>query len=95
MRQVAHGLLVLSLIEGLMNQAPAQFAARASQGWNWSFETPVFAGDSIRVSLAVVDIQPVSRPDLALLILEFRARNQEGLVVQTGRNDLLVYRISA
>ncbi len=31
-RQVAHGLLVLSLVDGLKNQADAQFDARASKG---------------------------------------------------------------
>ena len=39
--RVAHGLLVLSLIDGLKNQCPAQFNAVASLGWEWSFRAPV------------------------------------------------------
>ncbi|PWJ20878.1 MaoC family dehydratase [Jannaschia seohaensis] len=34
---VAHGLLVLSLVDGLKNAAPVQMRAVVSLGWEWSF----------------------------------------------------------
>lgn len=92
-RRVAHGLLVLSLIDGLKNQASAQIRARASLGWDWRFRKPVLAGDNIAVSYTVTNIELHSRhEDQAILTLEFDVQNQDGLAVQTGTNTLLAYR---
>ena len=91
-RQVAHGLLVLSLVDGLKNRADAQFNARASKGWDWTFEAPVLAGDDLAVRLCVTDIQPARRDDQATLTLSFEVTNQRGERVQTGTNRLLAYR---
>ena len=91
-RQVAHGLLVLSLVDGLKNQAPAQFNARASKGWDWTFKAPVLAGDVIKAALEVTKISPARLPDQAVLELTFKVTNQDGTVVQLGSNRLLAYR---
>ena len=91
-RQVAHGLLVLSLVDGLKNQAAAQFRARASKGWDWAFKAPVLAEDTITCRLRVAGIQPARQPDQAVLTLAFEVTNQDGVVVQTGQNALLAYR---
>lgn len=91
-RQVAHGLLVLSLVDGLKNQAPAQFRARASKGWEWTFKAPVLAGDTIHARLEVAGIDPARSQDQAVLSLVFDVTNQNGTLVQTGTNRLLAYR---
>lgn len=90
--RVAHGLLVLSLIDGLKNQCPAQFRAIASLGWEWSFRAPVLSDDTIRARLTVVEKRPTSRLDRGILRLEVIAANQHGEVVQRGHNLLMVYR---
>ena len=89
--RVAHGLLVLSLIDGLKNQAAAQFKAQASLGWDWSFQAPVLAGDTISATITVISIKPVSAGDRAVVTLGFDARNQSGVTVQQGTNRLMVY----
>ncbi|MEM8729143.1 MAG: MaoC family dehydratase [Pseudomonadota bacterium] len=91
-RQVAHGLLVLSLIDGMKNQAAAQFRARASKGWDWTFKAPVLAGDTIAMRLEVEEIRPARKDDQAVLGLAFAVTNQDDTLVQTGVNQLLVYR---
>lgn len=91
-RRVAHGLLVLSLVDGLKNQAASQFKARASMGWDWRFKAPVLAGDEIRVALTVRGISLARAAEQAILSLEFSVTNQEGAEVQTGSNALLAYR---
>ncbi|MEL7150803.1 MAG: MaoC family dehydratase [Pseudomonadota bacterium] len=91
-RQVAHGLLVLSLVDGLKNQAAAQFRARASKGWDWSFKAPVLAGDTLSAILRVDDIRPARHEDQATLILTFEVTNQTDVLVQYGTNRLLAYR---
>lgn len=90
--RVAHGLLVLSLIDGLKNQAPTQFRAIASLAWDWSFRRPVFVGDEIGAALTVAEKRAVRKPDRGVLTLAFEVKNQRGEVVQAGTNLLLVYR---
>lgn len=90
--RVAHGLLVLSLVDGLKNQTEAQFRAVASLGWEWSFRHPVLSGDTIRAVLTVVEKRATKRPDRGILQLQVHVTNQSGVMVQTGHNLLMVYR---
>ena len=89
--RVAHGLLVLSVVDGLKNQAPAQFAAIASLGWDWRFEAPVLAGDEIGARITVRKLRPASDGARGIVTLEFDVTNQAGVTVQTGINRLMVY----
>lgn len=90
--RVAHGLLVLSVVDGLKNQAPAQFDAIASLGWDWSFAAPVIAGDTIRAEITVTGLRPTSDGRRGIASLAFDVRNQRGETVQRGVNRLMVYR---
>ena len=90
--RIAHGLLVLSLIDGLKNRAPAQFRARASLDWHWNFHRPVLAGDRLAVTITIAAIEKARQEDQAVLLLEFDVTNQNGKKVQSGTNRLLVYR---
>ncbi|MBL9074511.1 MAG: MaoC family dehydratase [Tabrizicola sp.] len=88
--RVAHGLLVLSVIDGLKNQAPAQLAAIASLNWSWSFHAPVLLGDSIRSVLVVEGKRLSRRADRGIVSFEVSALNQYDEVVQSGRNQLMM-----
>ncbi|MEM1388136.1 MAG: MaoC family dehydratase [Pseudomonadota bacterium] len=90
--RVAHGLLILSLIDGLKNAAPAQFDAVASLGWEWRFSRPVFIGDTLSASITVTDKRVTAKPDRGILALDFTVSNQDGAVVQAGSNTLMVHR---
>lgn len=90
--RVAHGLLILSLVDGLKNQADAQFKAQASLGWNWTFSAPVIIGDTIKSSVRVLDISAPKSKERAIISLEFSVTNQHGKVVQEGDNKLMVYK---
>ncbi|WP_029061122.1 MaoC/PaaZ C-terminal domain-containing protein [Labrenzia sp. DG1229] len=90
--RVAHGLLVLSLIDGLKNQSDAQFRAIASLGWDWSFRRPVFVGDELGAVIEIMEKRKVTKPDRGILALAFSVANQRGEIVQDGSNKLLVYR---
>lgn len=90
--RVAHGLLVLSLVDGLKNQAQAQFRAVASLGWDWTFARPVFIGDVISAEITVLEKKSVSRPDRGILRLGFEVRRADGEIVQRGTNLLMVQR---
>lgn len=90
--RVAHGLLVLSLVDGLKNQAEARFRAIASLGWDFRFERPMLAGDTIRARIAVAGKRVTSKADRGILALRFAVANQKGEIVQSGENRLMVYR---
>ena len=88
--RVAHGLLVLSLVDGLKNQTPAQFDAVASLGWDWTFSAPVFAGDTLCAVITIEALRPTSNPARGIANLAFDVTNQLGETVQQGRNTLMI-----
>ena len=90
--RVAHGLLVLSMVDGLKNQCGAQFDAIASLGWDWSFSGPIFIGDQIKVAISILAMRPTRKADRGILTLKFDVTNQRGETVQEGTNQLMVYR---
>lgn len=88
--RVAHGLLVLSVVDGLKNQTPAQFAAIASLGWDWSFKAPVYAKDTLGATITVAALRPTSDGVRGVVTLEIDVRNQEGVTVHRGTNLLML-----
>lgn len=90
--RVAHGLLVLSLVDGLKNRAGATFKAIASLGWDWRFEKPVLVGDQILVRLEIADMRKTKSAERGILTLAFEVKNQRDETVQSGTNRLMVYR---
>lgn len=90
--RVAHGLLVLSLVDGLKNRSPVKLAAIASLGWDWKFTKPVFVGDRISAQISVRSTRPTRRDDRGIAQLAFAVLNQDGTTVQEGTNLLLMER---
>ena len=88
--RVAHGLLVLSLVDGLKNQTPAQFDAVASLGWDWTFAAPVLAGEVIRATLTVTALRASSKTDRGIATLDLVVTGQDGGTVQRGVNRLMI-----
>ena len=91
--RTAHGLLVLSLIEGLKSQSPVQFHTYAALGWEWTFRAPVYAGDKIRAHIAVKSKRSASA-DKGRLTLTITVENQNAEIVQAGEARLMAYRQS-
>jgi len=92
--RVAHGLLVLSVIDGLKNAAPVQLAAVASLGWDWSFQRPVFVGAVLMARIQVTALRPVSDGERGVATLAFDVTDNTGETVQRGTNKLMMYRAS-
>lgn len=90
--RVAHGLLVLSVVDGLKNGAAVQLDAVASLGWEWSFRRPVLVGDVLAARIEVLTKRATSRPDRGIVGLGFEVTNRSGETVQDGRNQLMVWR---
>jgi len=89
--RVAHGLLGLSLADGLKNQSDLRFAPGMSLGWTWDFTGPIKIGDTVRVRFHVASARPSrSRPGWGILVLSSEMRNQHGEVVQRGEHRLMI-----
>ncbi len=89
--RVAHGLLVLSLVDGLKNEASAILRAQASLGWEWYFSAPVLIDDRLSADITVTKIRPVANGGRAVVTLFFDVTNLHGVTVQRGLNRLMVY----
>jgi acyl dehydratase len=87
--RIAHGLLVLSLIDGLKNQAPAQVDAIASLGWDISFRAPVMAGDGLKAVFTVQSKKLTHDGQRGIVSLSVEALNQRAEIVQLGRTLLM------
>lgn len=87
--RVAHGLLILSVIDGLKNTAPARIDALASLGWTWGFISPVFVNDIIRATFTATDKRRTSSGRRGIIHFEVIVKNQEDSIVQSGENRLI------
>lgn len=90
--RVAHGLLGLSMADGLKNRAPVRLKAIASLGWNWNFRRAIMLDDRISARVIVKHARTTKREDRGLVTLFFDVVNQHGETVQDGETLLLVQR---
>lgn len=67
---VAHGLLVLSLIEGLKTQAPVQLATEVALGWEVTFGAPVLAEKTLSARLTVEGLRRTGEKAMVTLLIE-------------------------
>jgi acyl dehydratase len=84
--RIAHGLLVLSISSGLVNQT-GMFAGStlAFLGLeDWKFQGPVRFGDTIHVRMTVEEARPSSKGGRGIIRWRREVVNQHGEVVQSG-----------
>lgn len=94
-RRVAHGLLCLGVGHALMLRLGIlEGTAVALLGMeDWRFSAPVFFGDTLHVEFRVAETRlSRSSPDRGIVAFQCQYRNQEGVVVQSGRQVVMVRR---
>lgn len=91
-RRIAHGLLGLSLADGLKTQAEYTFQEGLSLGWTWDFLGPIFIGDVLHVKFHVASARTTKKPQWGILVLPSELINQDGRVVQRGEHRLMIPR---
>lgn len=89
---VAHGLLGLSLADGLKTQADLRFPPGASLGWTWDFLLPIKVGDTLHVEFTVGSMRTTKKPDWGIVVLASELINQHGQVAQKGEHKLMIKR---
>lgn len=93
--RIAHGLLGLSIAQGLMWRTNyTQGTGVASLGWDkWSFKGPIKIGDTLRVRWTLTEKRESgSKPGMGIIREWCRLVNQRGEVVQEGEHITLIRR---
>jgi acyl dehydratase len=84
-RRIAPGALTYAIAEGLSLTDP--FMTGAGMAFlglaEMKLPAPVFAGDTIRVEIEVLDLRPTSKPDRGIAQFHHTVRNQKGDAVMT------------
>ena len=90
-RQIAHGLLVLSIALGLADQTGLlRGTVLAFATVDWRFSKPVFFGDTVRMQAEVAEKREMARLGGGYVTLEVKVLNQEDAIVQKGTWRALV-----
>lgn len=90
--RIAHGLMGLSLTDGLKVQS-AFFRDGIALGWTWNFKRPIRIGDTLQVRYRISEKRASkSKPTMGIFFIEVHLLNQNGEVVQEGEHRLMVPR---
>jgi acyl dehydratase len=88
-RPIAHGLLGLSYLAGLGSTAPRVRTLAFSAIEEWSFQRPLYVGDTVRAINSIVSLKRKRRRS-GEVVWQRRLVNQRGETVQQGRFITLV-----
>lgn len=91
--RVAHGLMGLSVADGLKTQCEYRFLPGMSLGWTWDFLLPIKIGDECHITFRVESMRASkSKPGWGIVVLPAELINQHGQVVQKGEHRLMIPR---
>ena len=90
--RIAHGLLVLSIQQGLLERAMPARAREVCVGVKWKFKGPVKIGDTLHVRGRIAATADADEPGWGAVTVEREVVNQHGEVVQSGETRHLVGR---
>ncbi|HSE06056.1 MAG TPA: MaoC/PaaZ C-terminal domain-containing protein [Methylomirabilota bacterium] len=90
--RIAHGLLGLSIQQGLLERVVTAQVTGPLETVKWKFKGPIKIGDTIHVEARVAGKREGEQPGWGVVTVERRVLNQRGEVVQEGETDHLVGR---
>ena len=90
--RIAHGLLGLSIQQGLLDRVVTTQVTGPLAAIKWKFKGPIKIGDTIHVEAHVTAKRDGEQPRWGVVSVARRVINQRGEVVQEGETDHLVGR---
>ena len=90
--RIAHGLLVLSIQQGLLSRIAPELVEPPMAELAWKFRGPIKIGDTVHVVARVSDKRSAERAGWGLVTIARRVLNQRGEVVQEGESEHMVER---
>lgn len=92
-QRVAHGLMGLSVADGLKTQSEYRFLPGMSLGWTWDFVLPIAINDVLHIRFRIGSMRASkSKPGWGIVVISIELINQKGQVVQKGEHRLMVSR---
>jgi acyl dehydratase len=85
--RIAHGLLGLSIQQGLLDRVIPGQTVGPLAAVKWKFKGPIKIGDTIHVEARVTAKKDGEKAGWGLITVERRVVNQRGEVVQEGETD--------
>jgi acyl dehydratase len=93
--RIAHGLLGLSFVSGLVTRIGVfDGTVMGFLGLEWKFTGPIYIGDTIHFKMRIIEKRETSKPDRGILIREVDLVNQNEEVVQKGTMTIMIKRRS-
>lgn len=92
--RIAHGLLGLSIQQGLLGRSMAERSGERFVGLKWKFRGPIKIGDTLHVRARIASKKEADEPGWGVVTMERQILNQRGEVVQEGETEHLVSRRS-
>jgi acyl dehydratase len=90
-QRIAHGLLVQAIASGLaLRTGVLEGTVVAFREMTCKFSAPVFIGDTIRVTLEVIETKAMRRLNVGNVLVQFRVIKQDDTIVQRGNWRFLV-----
>lgn len=91
--RIAHGLLGLSLIIGLIYRTEIDpDGAVAFLGLSWKFSGPIKFGDTIHAIIQISSMRPTRALDRGIVVQATQLLNQRGEIVQAGELTMMLKR---
>lgn len=91
--RIAHGLLGLSMVVGLMFRTEIDpDSAVAFLGLSWKFTAPIKFGDTIHAIIRITSMRETRAPDRGIITEDIQLLNQRGDLVQQGEFTMMVKR---
>jgi acyl dehydratase len=92
-QRVAHGLMGLSVADGLKTQSDYRFVPGMLLGWTWDFVLPIAINDGLHIKFRIGAMRP-SKSKLAwgIVVIPTELINPKRQVVQRGEHRLMVPR---
>jgi acyl dehydratase len=92
--RIAHGLLGLSIQQGLLGRSMPARAGERFVALKWKFRGPIKIGDTLHVRARIALTKDADEPGWGVVVMERQILNQHGEVVQEGETEHLVIRRS-
>ncbi|HJZ50329.1 MAG TPA: MaoC/PaaZ C-terminal domain-containing protein, partial [Roseiflexaceae bacterium] len=91
--RIAHGLLGLSMVVGLLYRAGIDSdGAVAFLGLSWKFTAPIKFGDTVHAAIEISSMRETRAPDRGIIVQAIQLFNQRGEVVQQGEFTMMLKR---
>lgn len=91
--RIAHGLLGLSIVNGLKYRTDMNpDAIVAFLGLEWAFSAPIRFGDTIHAVITVASMRETKSPERGIISYDVEVRNQRNEPVQKGTMTMMVKR---